>query len=266
MIAGRPSRARRAVEEVLRQQRDVLAALAQRRQRRSGPRSGGRYRSSRNAPCLDHRARRSRLVAAMTRTSTCDRRVPPTRSNSPLLQHAQQLRLRSQRAARRSRRGRACRRRPARSGPALLASAPVNAPFSWPNSSLSSSVARQRRAVDARRTAAPRAADAAWIARATSSLPVPVSPAISTVLSVAATCAISSRICTSNGERPSMPSLARASSTSARMVALRASISRISRAFSIAMVACSAKLSSSATSLWLNGPGSGRPTAIAPIG
>ena len=44
------------------------------------------------------------------------------------------------RRSRRSRRGRACRRRPARSGPRLRFTAPVKAPRSWPNSSLSSSV------------------------------------------------------------------------------------------------------------------------------
>ncbi len=55
-----------------------------------------------------------------------------------LLQHAQQLHLQVQRAARRSRRGTACRRRPPRRGPRRSAFASVKAPFLWPNSSLSS--------------------------------------------------------------------------------------------------------------------------------
>jgi hypothetical protein len=41
-----------------------------------------------------------------------------------------------------------------------------------------------------------------WTARATSSLPVPVSPWISTVLSVGLTCAICSRTCSRRGEPP----------------------------------------------------------------
>ena len=90
-------------------------------------------------------------------------------------------------ACRRSRPGRGCRRRPARSGPARRASAPVKAPFSWPNSSLSSSsrlIAAQFTATNGR--AAPRGCGS-WSACATSSLPVPISPRISTVRSVSAT-------------------------------------------------------------------------------
>ena len=51
-------------------------------------------------------------------------------------------------AARRSRRGRWCRRRPPRRRPARVVSAPVKAPFSWPNSSLSRRLAGMRAAVD----------------------------------------------------------------------------------------------------------------------
>ena len=59
--------------------------------------------------------------------------------------------------------------------------APVKAPFSWPNSSLSSSVSGMRGAVDGDERAARRARRCRGAARATSSLPVPVSPVMSTV-------------------------------------------------------------------------------------
>ena len=56
-----------------------------------------------------------------------------------LLDRAQQLRLQIERADRRSRRGTACRRWPARTCRSAAACAPVNEPFSWPNSVLSTS-------------------------------------------------------------------------------------------------------------------------------
>ena len=70
--------------------------------------------------------------------------------------------------------------------PFFCAIAPVNAPFSCPKSSLSSSVsgiAAQLIATNGR--SARRLL--LWIARATSSLPVPLSPVISTVESLGAT-------------------------------------------------------------------------------
>ena len=68
--------------------------------------------------------------------------------------------------------------------------APVKAPRSWPKSSLSSSsagMAPQLTGTNGR----PARGDESWIARATSSLPVPDSPRISTVLSWCATWSIS---------------------------------------------------------------------------
>ncbi len=70
--------------------------------------------------------------------------------------------------------------------PMRCATAPVKAPFSWPKNSLSSSpvgmaaqltltIVRSRRALKE------------WMARAISSLPVPVSPQMSTTESVGAT-------------------------------------------------------------------------------
>ena len=66
--------------------------------------------------------------------------------------------------------------------PLRVARAPVNAPFSWPNSSLSSSsagIAPQLIGTNGRS----RRGEASWMARATTSLPVPDSPRISTLLS-----------------------------------------------------------------------------------
>ena len=65
--------------------------------------------------------------------------LPPTRSNSPLLQHAQQLRLHRRRHVAdlvEEERAAVGQLEAARALPI----APVNAPFSWPKSSLSSSV------------------------------------------------------------------------------------------------------------------------------
>ena len=70
--------------------------------------------------------------------------------------------------------------------PARGAAAPVNAPLTWPNSSLSSRPSGRAPQSTATNGAA-RRDDAAWTARATSSLPVPVSPSTSTVTSALAT-------------------------------------------------------------------------------
>ena len=77
-----------------------------------------------------------------------DRLAPADPVEFALLEHAQQLGLQLAATYRRFRRGTPCRRRPARTVPACAARAPVNAPFSWPNSSLSSSSRGMRGAVD----------------------------------------------------------------------------------------------------------------------
>ena len=71
------------------------------------------------------------------RTSTRRVRDEPTRSNSPVSSTRSSFGLQVRAARWRSRRGTACRRRPARSGPTRSVFASVNAPFTWPNSSLS---------------------------------------------------------------------------------------------------------------------------------
>ena len=106
-----------------------------------------------------------------------------------VLEHAQQLRLRATAAARRPRRGRPCRRRPSRAGRASSVAAPVNAPRSWPKSSLSSSdsesaaqLRRDERLLRARRLRG-------GSSSASTSLPTPVSPRRSTLMLPRATSA-----------------------------------------------------------------------------
>ncbi len=73
--------------------------------------------------------------------------------------------------------------------PSRRSAAPVNAPFSWPNSSDSSSVsgsAAQFTATNGRS----RRCDRWWMACATNSLPVPDSPSTNTVLVTGAICSI----------------------------------------------------------------------------
>ena len=88
--------------------------------------------------------------------------------------------------------------------PFLFVVAPVNAPVTWPNSSDSSRVS----GIAAQLTlmsGMSRWALRAWMARATSSLPVPVSPVMSTVLLVCATSsAVRITSCISR-LRPTMP-------------------------------------------------------------
>ena len=70
--------------------------------------------------------------------------------------------------------------------PGLLATAPVNAPFAWPNSSASTSCSGSAAQFTKMNGRSARALFA-WIIRATISLPVPLSPSIRTVTSLPAT-------------------------------------------------------------------------------
>ena len=69
--------------------------------------------------------------------------------------------------------------------PALLCNAPVKAPFSWPNSSLSTRLSAKAPQLTAT-NGPPLRPLRAWIWRATSSLPVPVSPMTSALASLGA--------------------------------------------------------------------------------
>ncbi len=88
--------------------------------------------------------------------------------------------------------------------PLRFTAAPVKAPFSWPNSSLSISCGEMAaqlmgmKGLSARR-------EHSWTARATSSLPVPDSPRMATVAVEGATRWISSRSCRIAGSLPMMP-------------------------------------------------------------
>ncbi len=73
--------------------------------------------------------------------------------------------------------------------PMRRSAAPVNAPFSWPNSSLSISDSGSAPAFTAM-NGFPRRGLSLWIACATSSFPVPLSPSMITVLETGAICSI----------------------------------------------------------------------------
>ena len=76
--------------------------------------------------------------------------------------------------------------------PSRRSAAPVNAPFSWPNSSDSSRVSGSAAQLTAMK-GCPRRGDRSCNALATNSLPVPLSPWISTVLETGAICSILTR-------------------------------------------------------------------------
>ena len=142
-------------------------------------------RSSRKSP-RSTAFRRSRLVAAITRMFAFDMRVPPSRWNSRSCSTRRNFAcadgLISPTSSRNS-------TPPEASSicPGLVCSAPVNAPRSWPKSSDSRSGSGSAAQFTA--TNGPRLrADARWMNRATTSLPVPDSPVKSTVVSVGATC------------------------------------------------------------------------------
>ena len=115
------------------QQRDVVGAVAQRRRAQ-------RHDVQPEVQVLAELAGRDRrLQIAVGRGDDAhvdlQRLLAADARELARLQHAQHLGLRRQRSCRRSRRGRWCRRRPARTGRACAPVAPVNAPRSCPNSS-----------------------------------------------------------------------------------------------------------------------------------
>ena len=186
----RPYSAARAGHEVAGQERDVLAPLAQRRHVEGddvqaevevlaeGPPAdlllevlvgGGDH------PHVDgHRGRAAHRLDLL------------------LLEGAQDLGLGLRGSCPRPRRGTGCRRRPARTCPCAAARAPVKAPLVWPKSSLS--ISSSGMAAQFTSTKGPLARRLWWwMLRATSSLPVPFSPKISTRPLLGAAWAISAR-------------------------------------------------------------------------
>ena len=88
--------------------------------------------------------------------------------------------------------------------PARSRTAPVKAPRTWPKSSLSRS--SPGRAPQFTATKGPaRRGERAWIACATTSLPVPLSPVSSTVVSLCSRFSISRKTRSIAGERPMSP-------------------------------------------------------------
>jgi hypothetical protein len=121
--------------------------------------------------------------------------------------------------------------------PRRFSMAPVKEPFTWPKSSDSRRVsgsAEQFSATNGRRARSERS----WIARATSSLPVPVSPTMSTVARVGATRSTMSNMRRMAGVRPTM-----ASSPPAEVWRLRCATSRRSCSSSRALSSVSSSSS-----------------------
>ncbi len=108
--------------------------------------------------------------------------------------------------------------------------APVKAPLTWPNSSLSSRVSGM--AAQLTGTKGPWArGERPWMARAMSSFPVPLSPRMRTVVSVGATRITSSRTCAIGGLSAMIASRPLRSFSSSRNVTFSRSSSLSCRAF-----------------------------------
>jgi hypothetical protein len=130
-------------------------------------------------------AGRSRLVAAMIRTSQATVLVPPTRTNSRSCNTRSSLTCVAAEISPISSRNSVP---PSASSnrPILRATAPVNAPFSCPKSSLSSSVSASAAQLIPMKVRSWRS-EREWMCRAVSSFPVPVSPSSNTVALLLAT-------------------------------------------------------------------------------
>ena len=92
--------------------------------------------------------------------------------------------------------------------PVRSATAPVNAPRAWPNSSASRR-SSPRAAQFTAQNRCPRRGPVSWIRRATSSFPVPLSPSIRTAKGARAACATSARTASMAALSPSSPAAAR---------------------------------------------------------
>ena len=229
---------REAIQEVAHEPRDVLAPLAQRRQDDLDD-------AQAVVEVLAELAARDPLGESRVRGGEhahVDRDAAPAADalDLALLEDAQELGLERRAACRRSRRGRASRPAPPRSGPAR-ASTPVATPRSMPKSSDSSRVSGSAAQLIATNGFSARSLRA-WIMRATSSLPVPLSPVTSTEICEGATRDTRSSTRRAAGESPTKrrPAAARpVSSRSRRFSSSRRSRSRVRRSrwrrFSIAM-------------------------------
>ena len=155
--------------------------------------SSRKKRSSRNCPCSTS-TERSLCVAATHRTSTVRVVSEPTGRTSPDCSTRSSFPCSDGRKIADLVEEDRPILRPPRTARAGCVAAPVNAPRAWPNSSLSSRCsgsAAQFTATNDRSARGP----LVWIASATSSFPVPVSPEISTDEVASAICAMSARSC-----------------------------------------------------------------------
>ena len=139
-----------------------------------GPRGSGPAGSPPSGP---------RFVAATMRASSGRGVLSPTRSKTPLLEDAEELDLDGGAGSPRPRRGRASRRSPCSRRPTRSRTAPVNAPRTCPKSSLSRSSPGSAAQLTAT-NGPPLRGEWAWSARATTSLPVPLSPVMRTFASL----------------------------------------------------------------------------------
>ncbi len=152
-----------------------------------------KYRSFRKRCCCTS-ALRSLFVAAIKRTSTAMVLVPPTLSKLISSSTRRSFTCRETGISPISSRKRVP---PSASSkrPFFMAVAPVKAPFSWPNSSLSRRVSVRAAQLIATNGLLRRGL-LKWIAFAISSLPVPLSPVVNIVVLVCATFRmISNRAC-----------------------------------------------------------------------
>ena len=142
------------------------------------------------------------LVAAMTRTSTWMALFSPSRRISPSWMARRSLAWKlggvSAISSKKNVPPLASSKRPLRA-----ATAPVKAPRAWPNSSLSRRVSLMAAQLTLTKGLSARF-ELAWIARATSSLPVPLSPVMSTVVSVGAMRTMRPSTSRTAAERPMM--------------------------------------------------------------
>ena len=185
----RPFSLQNARDERVGEQRDVLAALAQRRALASETRRAGR-RGPRGS-CPSATASRQVLVGGGEHAHVDVDHVLAADADRPRRSAARAAPWPARSGpCRRSRRGTACRRGPARRSRACGACAPVNAPRSWPKSSLSMSSRGMAAQLTLTNGASLRGLRR-WMARLTSSLPVPLSPVMSTLALVGATLSMS---------------------------------------------------------------------------
>ena len=129
------------------------------------------------------------FVAASTRTSTCDRLRAADARHDAVLQHAQHLRLRGEAHV-----ADLVEEQRAAVGllelPGAIGDRAGERALHVAEQLALDQLARNRRAVHLDERLCRRACDCEWIARATSSLPVPFSPVISTRAGVLPTCSI----------------------------------------------------------------------------